>query len=74
MKRKEPSAKLVRAQRYNRANGQFRGMITMLNDIKSELPWLDEVSRNQISKIVGALRQVRQNVIERQNELIEEGK
>ncbi len=73
MPRKEPSAKLVRAQKYNRANGQLRGMITQLNYLKSELPSLDYRIQSIMKDTVDNLWQIRQCIIEHQDKLIRKG-
>ncbi|KKL07989.1 hypothetical protein LCGC14_2580450 [marine sediment metagenome] len=74
MPRKEPSAKLVRARRYNRANGQLKGMITQLNYLKGELPSLDYRIKSIMKDTVDNLWQIRQCIIDHQDKLIKEGK
>ncbi len=74
MPRKAPSAKQERARRYNRANGQLKGMTTQLNYLKSELPSLDYRIKSIMKDTVDNLRQIRQCIIDHQDKLIKEGK
>lgn len=68
------SEKQERARAYNRANGQLKGMITMLNHMPSELPYMQDDIRRRFQVASDLLWQVRQLVIDYQEELIEEGK
>lgn len=74
MRQREVSEKQIRARAYNGANGQLKGMITMLNNMPSGLPYMQDDIRRRFRAASDLLWQVRQLVIDYQEELIEEGK
>ena len=68
------TSKQERARAYNRANGQLKGMITQIEKIPEELPHLDRHTEIIISRAVTFLRVIINMIIDRQKELIKEGK
>ena len=68
------SDKQARAKAYNRANGQLKGMITMLNYMPSELPYMQDDIKKRFQAASDLIWQVRQLIIEYQEDLIKEGK
>ena len=74
MPRKEPSAKQERAWAYNQANGKLKGMVTMLKQLRSELPYLDSRIEILLEDYIDDIWSLRQCIIDHQNKLIKEGK
>ena len=74
MSTKGASDKQVRADAYNYANLQLKGMSIKLLHMLSELPYLDSRIASKISAAGVSLREIRNLIIEQQKKLIEEGK